>query len=124
MKLPIHNVEYKRHWNVPFLSQGHKAGSRPRNGYKTLGGSNGTYVQIDTQGNSDILVWVEKDSETIPVSIGKDVRRILNRKQLTAKLARQIDSAAPKDVEIEETGRFQRRIPECELKKWLAGIGL
>lgn len=123
MKLPIHNVEYKRHWNVHFLSQGHKAGSRPRNRCKTLGGSNGTYVQIDTQGNSDILVWVEKDGETIPVSIGKDVRKILDRKQLTAKLARQIDSAAPKDVEIEETGKFQHRIPECELQRWLDGIG-
>ena len=123
MKLPIHNVEYKRHWNVPFLSQGHKAGSRPRNRCKNLGGSNGTYVQIDTQGNSDILVWVEKDGETIPVSIGKDVRKILDRKQLTAKLARQIDSAAPKDVEIEETGKFQHRIPERELQRWLDGIG-
>lgn len=123
MKLPIHKVDYKRHWNVPFLSQGHKAGRRPRNGYKTLGGSNGTYVQIDTHGNSDILVWVEKNGETIPVSIGKDVRRMLNRKQLTAKLAKQIDSIAPKDIEIEESGKFQHRIPEGELKKWLDGIG-
>ena len=123
MKLPIHKVDYKRHWNVPILSQGHKAGSRPRNGYKTLGGGNGTYVQIDTHGNSDILVWVEKNGETIPVSIGKDVRRMLNRKQLTAKLAKQIDSIAPKDIEIEESGKFQHRIPEGELKKWLDGIG-
>lgn len=123
MKLPIHKVEYKPHWNVPFLSQGHKAGSRPRNGYKTLGGGNGTYVQIDTRGNSDILVWVEKDGETIPVSIGKDVRRILDRKQLTAKLAGQIDSVAPRNIEVEETGKSQHRIPECELKSWLDSVG-
>lgn len=119
-------VQYRPSFAVPFLKQGVKNGRRPNNGKKTLGGSNGSFVQLDSSPNlkADILVTVRlRDGSSFPISIRRDVLAATGRKRIDRQLASKIQSAAPDRIQVQEEGN-KVVITKSEIDEWTSQFSI
>lgn len=103
----IIDVGYKPNMQVPYLKQGADWYKKPEDGGKILGGSNGTRRCLTKSGNADVEVTLEYNGEIYSVSIGSEIRRLLERPKITRKLAESIKSAAPSAIEIVEGAGYK-----------------
>ena len=114
MKCFVIAVKYVSADNYAYIDQGYKRGEYPE-GY-VLGGSNGTY-RVWGGSPADIIVFLRTAaSEEMKISIGNEVRRIMNRRKLTERLAQRIIYARPMAVEIDS----DKRIVEADLVAWFS----
>lgn len=121
MKAKI-QVEYKKNRAMPFLTQGIKHGRRPNNGYKTVGGSNGSFVQVPKWGRADIVVMADVPGGMFPISIGTKVRSHLGIQRLTDSVAKKVIGTAPRSVEVVSDAHGTWTITDAALKDWLTSI--
>lgn len=105
----IVNVHFMPSTAVPVLEQGIKHGARPNNERKTLGGGNGSFVQVDAALHADILVEIEMPGMPNKViSLYSAFRDFSGHMRLTKQYADKVIMAAPSfiDVSFDASGRL------------------
>lgn len=115
----IVDVVYKASTAMPFLVQGFKRGTRPCNGFTTVGGGNGTFVQVDPDSRADITVRLQMDDERmVDISIRHEVLGSSGRMKLTEKLAKRVIETAPRHVTVDVDEQEHVRISDDDMQKW------
>jgi len=115
-------VKSKRSQTIPFLTQGITRGRRPNNGYRTVGGRNGTFVQLSSFGRADVIVEAELPDGLQEISLGKDIRRFYEKERLTKELRDKIVAAAPGTIDIVTDERGRASISDEALNSWLSSV--
>lgn len=121
-KATVMSVKYKPNMQMRYLKQGTDWFKKPKDGGKILGGSNGTNLCLTRFGKADVEVTLEYKGETYPVSIGSEIRGILDRPKITRKLAKSIKASAPFAVEIVEKTGGGIQISQGAVARWLSDI--
>lgn len=116
MKCFVLDVKYEPSDSTTYIVQGIKGGEQPK-GY-VLGGCNGTF-RMWGGAPADLVVFLRTETnEKLRISIGQDVRRIMNRVRLTERLAQKIIDAYPFTIEIDS----DNRIIEADLVAWFSSV--
>ena len=115
------NVESRAGQALTFITQGVRGGRRPNNGFKTLGGSNGSFRQILSK-PADIVVHAEMPNGVEEISIGQIVRNFFDTGRLTEKLRSKVVAAAPATIEVETGEHGESIISDAALANWLSAV--
>ena len=114
-------VESKEGQALTFVTQGIKRGRRPNNGFKTLGGGNGSFRQMLSK-PADIIVHAEMPNGVEEISFGQTVRNFFDTGRLTKKLRDKVVAAAPATIEIETDKNGNAIIPDAAIDNWLSSV--
>lgn len=121
-KATVMSVKYKPNMQMRYLKQGPDWDKKPKDGGKILGGSNGTNLCLTGFGKADVEVTLKYNGEIYPISIGSEIRRVLDRPRITRKLAERIRNASPSVVEVVEEKDNELMISKETISQWLSNV--